>query len=213
MDKKEKKDYTPDMVFLIVGLVLLSIILVRIQEYLSYWNLNTLEFWEALRDFLLLHVWPLVKIAAVLLSVAAVIGTIDALRKLRQLNIKERETYNLSSVPLLLRENFPERKNERWEHVQGLMNSRNASDWRLAILEADVMLDEFLRSAGYHGDSIGEMLKSVEKSDFLTIEDAWEAHKVRNRVAHDGSSYLLNEREVRHVISLFENVFKEFGII
>ena len=75
------------------------------------------------------------------------------------------------------------------------------------------MLDELLRAQGYHGDSVGEMLKGVEKSDMLTLDNAWDAHKVRNQIAHAGSDYLLNERDAKRIITLFESVFKEFKII
>lgn len=210
---KEKKDYTPDIIFLLAGLFLISIILARLQEYMDYWGLNTLGFWEALKQFFLLHVWPFIKIAAVILSAGSIIGSVDALRKLKKINVAEKAVYGLAGAHISLKENYQTEKNERWEHVKNLSRSDNPSDWRLAILEADVMLEELLKSSGYHGESVGEMLKSVEKSDFLTIEDAWEAHRVRNRIAHDGASYLLNEREVRHNVSLFENVFKEFKVI
>jgi len=76
-----------------------------------------------------------------------------------------------------------------------------------------VMLEELLRTIGYNGESVGEMLKSVDKNEFLTIEDAWEAHKVRNAIAHSGGDFQLNERETKRVIALFEKVFKEFQVI
>lgn len=105
------------------------------------------------------------------------------------------------------------RVNERWEEVLRLMNSTSPSDWRQAIIEADIMLEELLRANQYHGDTVGDMLKSVEPSDMLTLDNAWEAHKVRNRIAHSGSAFELNERETKRVISLFESVFKEYEII
>ena len=43
----DKLEYTPDIIFLIVGLILLSIILARLGEYLSYWHLNSGDFWTA----------------------------------------------------------------------------------------------------------------------------------------------------------------------
>ena len=210
----EKLDYTPDMVFLIVGLVLLSIIFARLGEYLSYWHLNSKDFWTALAEFLKEHVWPVVKIGAVLFSAAAIIGMFDSFRKLKKVVAVENGLYGLlADAKFPLTQDIEEKKNEKWEQIIRLINTENQSDWRLAILEADVMLDELLRFAGYHGDSVGEMLKSVEKSDFLSIENAWEAHKIRNRIAHDGSGYLLNEREAKQTIANFEKVFKEFEII
>jgi len=104
-------------------------------------------------------------------------------------------------------------RNERWQKVLEKLESDNPSDWRLSILEADIMLDELTNEMGYHGDSIGDKLKGVEKSDFTTIENAWEAHKVRNAIAHHGADFILTQREARRVIGLFESVFKEFKII
>lgn len=214
MDKdKEKKDYTPDIIFIITGLVLLSIIIARLKEYWAFWDLNNLSFWHALKSFFVFHIWPLLKIFWIILGVGAIVGMIDAQRKLTKINREERVIFGLANPPLSLAENYSEEGNPKWGHIQVLMKTTNPSDWRLAILEADIMLDEFLRASGYHGETIGEMLKSVEKSDFLTIESAWEAHKVRNRVAHDGSDYLLNEREAKQAIAHFESVFKEFDII
>lgn len=103
--------------------------------------------------------------------------------------------------------------NEKWQKVQAHINSTNPSDWRLAILEADIMLDTILDKMGYQGDSIGDKLKGVEKSDFITLDMAWEAHKVRNRIAHDGSDYPLNDREARRIIGLYQQVFEEFFYI
>ena len=60
---------------------------------------------------------------------------------------------------------------------------------------------------------MGEKLKAVEKSDFTTIESAWEAHKARNMIAHEGSDFLINQREIHRIISLYEAVFKEFYLI
>jgi hypothetical protein len=103
--------------------------------------------------------------------------------------------------------------NARWERIAQAADSENPNDWRLAIIEADVILDEMMSKMGYHGKDLGERLKSVEPSDFTTIEQAWEAHKIRNRIAHMGGSYQINQREARRVIDLYKQVFKEFEFI
>jgi hypothetical protein len=100
-----------------------------------------------------------------------------------------------------------------WERIQEFINSGNPSDWRIAILEADTILGQILESMRLPGDSIGEKLKAVEKSDFVTLEQAWEAHKIRNAVAHQGGEFLISEREAKRVIGLYEAVFREFDYI
>ncbi len=101
----------------------------------------------------------------------------------------------------------------RWERITGHLESEKESDWRLAVLEADIMLDEFVTHLGYQGDSLGEKLKRIEKSDFTTLDSAWEAHAVRNRIAHEGAAFALTEREAKRVIKLYEEVFREFKYI
>jgi hypothetical protein len=103
--------------------------------------------------------------------------------------------------------------NPRWTHILSLADGESASQWREAIIEADIMLDDMLTRQGYVGDGVGEKLKAVEPSDFNTLQDAWEAHKVRNQIAHEGSSFNLSEELARRTISRFEAVFREFNAI
>jgi uncharacterized membrane protein len=101
-------------------------------------------------------------------------------------------------------------KNPRWQHVQDLMKSKSQSDWRQAIIEADIILDEMLRRMGYTGLTIGDILKNIEPSDFINLEKAWEAHKFRNEIAHTGSEFQLAKGEAERVIDLYRTIFDEF---
>jgi hypothetical protein len=103
--------------------------------------------------------------------------------------------------------------NDKWQRVIIHINSDNPSDWKLAILECDIMLDDILEKMGYNQGTIGDKLKAVEPSDFTNIESAWEAHKIRNAIAHEGSEFLINHREAKRVIGLYELVFREFAYI
>lgn len=104
-------------------------------------------------------------------------------------------------------------KNMKWERVLDHINSNNPNDWKAAIIEADIMLDELLTVLNYHGGSIGDKLKAVEPSDFDTLQSAWDAHKVRNQIAHEGSEFVLSEREAKRTISFYKAVFEEFEFI
>jgi hypothetical protein len=80
-------------------------------------------------------------------------------------------------------------------------------------MEADIILDDLLNKLGYRGESIGEKLKRVAKGDMKSLNDAWEAHKVRNQIAHEGSSVNLSHHEAKNVISMYRRVFEEFYYI
>jgi hypothetical protein len=102
-------------------------------------------------------------------------------------------------------------QNTRLAIIDAHMATQNELEWRLAILEADNLLSELLKTLPYSGETVGERLTNADRKKFTTLEDAWEAHKVRNKIAHEGSEYKLTEREARKVIGLYKNVFAEFN--
>jgi hypothetical protein len=104
-------------------------------------------------------------------------------------------------------------KNPRWQLVVNHISSENPSDWRLAILESDIILADLFDSLGYQGDTVGDKLRSAEKAPFNTLSAAWEAHRIRNAIAHEGADFTLTEREARRIVGLYESVFREFDYI
>lgn len=206
-----KKDVKADRFTEIGFAVLLLIILWYIWSTLLSSALFK-DLGQSIKTIFLLYVWPLVIGVVIFLIGILIYGISRNFRKLKDLNKREKAIYHPSGESakadvLVLN------RNVRWENIIEHINSPNANDWRLAIIEADVMLDELLRKQGYHGESIGEMLKAVEKSDMLTLDLAWDAHKVRNQIAHGGTTFDLTEREAKRVIALYEQVFREFKII
>lgn len=103
--------------------------------------------------------------------------------------------------------------NLRWNRITELLSSPNTSDWRLSIIEADTILQSLLDARGVPGESIGEKLKSMTPGDLGSIQAAWEAHLVRNRIAHEGIEYELTDRDARRTIQLYEVVFRELGFL
>lgn len=103
--------------------------------------------------------------------------------------------------------------NPRWTQIEKNMQSHNMSEWRIAILEADILLYDMLSQMGYEGTSIGEILKNVDKANFVTLDDAWKAHRVRNIIAHEGANYELSRDEAERTIRLYKRVFDEFYFV
>lgn len=149
------------------------------------------------------------KIISVSLSIVFTIAIFYFLSKI--FDIRKNEALQLFSI---LKQTSPaeKKKNERWEKIVKDVNSPNGADWKLAIIEADKMLDDLLTAIGYQGESLGDKLLAVEKGDMLSLDDAWEAHKMRNRIAHE-SGFELPHREAKKIIGQFEKVFQEYDYI
>jgi len=155
------------------------------------------------------------QIVSLFVSLFLTLGIIYSLIRISQVRAKEKEWYQNAIVPIagdVSDKPLPE-GNERWERVLKLAASESETDWRLAIIEADIVLNDLVSRMQYPGETLGEKLKGVERSDFLTLDNAWEAHKVRNEIAHSGSDFVLSRRLVDKTINNYKLVFEEFHFI
>ncbi len=148
-----------------------------------------------------------VKIFLFFLSILLIFAIVYIYRHISRLRLQER----ILLYPVV--ETSQRALNPQWERILAHSESQNQNDWRQAIMEADIVLDRMLDTLHLPGDTMADKLKAVEKSDFTTIDLAWEAHKVRNQIAHEGSDFQLSAREVKRVIELYRQVFDEFKII
>jgi hypothetical protein len=104
-------------------------------------------------------------------------------------------------------------QSNRFTHVREHIESDNPNDWKHAIIEADIILDKALKQLGYAGASLGERLRSITPSMLATIDDAWEAHKIRNHIAHSGPDFVLTHKIAKEAVLRYERVFTELGLL
>ncbi|MFZ2803724.1 MAG: hypothetical protein WA001_00725 [Patescibacteria group bacterium] len=98
----------------------------------------------------------------------------------------------------------------RWQDVrktaaQGTMGAK------LALLEADTLLDSGLKSISMPGETLGERLK-VACYKYPKLQSVWWAHKLRNSLAHD-SSFQLNPRQASQALDEFERALKVLNVM
>lgn len=97
---------------------------------------------------------------------------------------------------------------EDWQAVLGHLDSINESDWKLAIIEADKIINELLIQKGYSGESMAEKMSLINKKEVKSIELLWEAHKIRNRIAHQ-PGFKLDYNQAKKTISYYQEVLKD----
>lgn len=192
---------------IIIGGLLLGFLLL-INSWLDFGASD-----ESVRAAFFINLLSSAQAVSVFVSLLFIMGIIYAKFKMGQVARASKLQAKVKAVEekrVVTRQNA---ENKKWNKVLEHVSSDNASDWRLAILEADILLGELLTKMGYKGEGIGEQLKSVEPSDLHSIDEAWEAHKVRNAIAHQGAEFPLSQREAKRVIGLFETVFRELFYI
>lgn len=155
---------------------------------------------------LLTNLWIVVTILAYLIALGFLAVLVYSTTRLYQVESEEAQKYATIGDAHHAQEVT---EHHRWTHVRELIESSSPNDWRQAIIEADIILDDMLTRLGYLGSSIGEKLKAADPSHFRTLQEAWEAHKVRNEIAHQGSAYPLTDQIAYRTILQYENVFRE----
>lgn len=190
-----------------VNFLNLEYLFLRIVDFFKNFDIVTILNW-------LIYYIDLIKPFAIILSIFLFFVIGYSYLKLRKMKIEDEAKFHSKRLKEAMAEPHHDAVlNKKWQQVQEHIASSNPSDWRLAILEADIMLGDILEKMGYQGDSIGDKLKGIEKSDFVTLDLAWEAHRTRNQIAHQGSDFLLNDREARRIVDLYKKVFDEFYYI
>jgi len=153
--------------------------------------------------------WSSYKIFATFFTLFLAFGAVYCIVRLRQIRVRERQELGITAAPVTTEA----RVNADWVRILAHSESDNPNDWKQSIIDADVLLEKMVDTMGYEGENLGEKLKAIERSDFPTLDLAWEAHKVRNLIAHAGSDFVLTRREARRVIDLYRQVFEDFKFI
>lgn len=100
----------------------------------------------------------------------------------------------------------------KWDEILRHMESSKEADWKLAIIEADKLVDNLLQAMGYSGDTMGDRLTNMQDGRIRDLDGLWEAHKIRNKLVHD-LNYFLRYAEARRAIQVYGEVLKEFNAI
>lgn len=96
---------------------------------------------------------------------------------------------------------------KKWEKAKVRLQKGWEPEAKLAIIEADQLLDDLLRRMGYVGESLGERLKQLDAEILPNIDQVWEAHKIRNNLVHD-PDYKLSLNRAQSAIEIYEQAFQ-----
>jgi hypothetical protein len=160
------------------------------------------------------HTWGVLQIISSLATLLFIGIIIFSLVRLFELQTEENTHLDHEIHEALEKQKEHERNiNPRWHYILTLIESPNESDWRVAIIESDSMMEEALREKGLSGETASELLEAATSSGYRSISQVWESHRIRNEIAHSGINFPLSQIEGRRVIRMYQNFFEELGII
>ena len=99
----------------------------------------------------------------------------------------------------------------KWLAIEQQVKRDEESSYHLAVFNADKLLDEALKERGFAGNTMGERMKSAQKS-WSNANHIWTAHKLRNQIAHE-SDVRVNYEITRRALAAFKQALKDVRAI
>ncbi len=99
-----------------------------------------------------------------------------------------------------------------WKQIQKRLKIKKESQLKLAILEADQILNEILRMSGYQGKNLDERLSQIMPAQLCNIEEVKQAHKLKNRIISE-PDFSIAPNEAEMIIEIYKKAFQELNLI
>lgn len=99
----------------------------------------------------------------------------------------------------------------RWQDIENMATRGSELDRKMAVLEADKLLDTALKSLAMPGTTLGERLKFAQYK-YPDLRDVWGAHRVRNQLAHE-AGFRLDAGTARRALNGFQKALTRLGAI
>ena len=98
----------------------------------------------------------------------------------------------------------------RWDDIKDRAAVPTAQNLRLSVIDADTLVDTFLKNSGFIGETMAERLQLVNPNEARSLQRVWEAHKLRNELVHT-PGFPISPTEARSAVKAFEDFLREMG--
>ena len=99
-----------------------------------------------------------------------------------------------------------------WSHIAGRITKGNPAEYKVALIEADGMVDRCLSEMGYQGENLSERIAALQAYGDTTTDALVEAHALRNRIIYE-EQLVIDRPEAERILGLFEAFLKHWEII
>lgn len=90
-----------------------------------------------------------------------------------------------------------------WKDIIKRLDAGLESEYKLAVIEADGLLDEVLERMGYGGKDFEERLSKISKSQIANVEEIKRVHKVRGDIVRD-PDYRLSLEDAKKIMEVYK---------
>ena len=97
---------------------------------------------------------------------------------------------------------------KKWDKIEGRLGTENVSQYKVAVIEADKIIDDILKGVGYKGENMTERIEEILPGHVEDIEKLQWAHEIRNQIIHD-ESFELDKKKAGEILGVYEKILKD----
>lgn len=99
----------------------------------------------------------------------------------------------------------------KWLSIEQSLVRDSEATYHMAVLNADKLVDHALKERGFKGQTMGDRMKFA-KETWSNRNSIWEAHKLRNQIAHE-PDVRIGYDQARRALAGFKQALKDLGAI
>lgn len=95
-----------------------------------------------------------------------------------------------------------------WKGIRKRLEGIQESEYKLAIIEADELLDGVLKKMGFAGETVRDKIDKVTPDILPSLERLKEARKVRDNILYD-PDFRLSLEQAEKTLDVYEQAFQD----
>ncbi len=101
---------------------------------------------------------------------------------------------------------------ERWHTIQARLASGTPEAARLAIIDADALVDSVLKGMGVEGEHLADRLSNLDTDGIASMPRIWRAHRMRNDLVHT-PGFEIAQGDAERVMRDYEAFLRDLHVI
>jgi hypothetical protein len=95
-----------------------------------------------------------------------------------------------------------------WNKIKARLDTGLESEYKLAVIEADGLMDDVLRRMSYKGENLEERLKNLTSATLSNIDNLKDAHRSRTNVLHNPDQQL-SLSEAKKILAVYRRALED----
>jgi len=99
-----------------------------------------------------------------------------------------------------------------WRKIEKMSESDLEAELKLAILEADELLNKAMDEIGYRGKDLTEKLEKITEEVISNLKELKEARKIIRDIVED-PSYRVTKEDTKNILRVYEKALKDLQVL